>query len=141
MTCLEAVGKWLATNGKAIYDTDRINASWNVNANYTRRGNTIYIVQQFWPGHTPAAEWLTFFQPEPVIAIGGLKAKALSARLLKTGQAIQFTQDEWALRLTGLPMQAPDQPATVIEVECDAEPAIDHEAPRAHWPRYKVGVS
>jgi len=141
VSVLESVGKWLATNGKAIYDTDRINASWNVNANYTRRGNTLYIIQQFWPGHTPAAEWLSFFEPEPVIGIGGLKAKALSARILKTGQPIQFTQDEWALRLTGLPMQAPDQPATVIEVECDAEPAIDHEGPRSHWPRYKVGVS
>ena len=141
VSVLESVGKWLATNGQAIYGTDRIQASWNVNANYTRRGNTLYIVQQLWPGHTPAAEWLTFFQSEAVIAIGGLKPKALSARLLKTGQRVQFTQDEWALRLTGLPLQAPDQPSTVIEVECDAEPVIDHETPRAHWPRYKVGVS
>ena len=45
------------------------------------------------------------------------------------------------LLLLGIPLQAPDQPATVIEVECDAEPVIDHETPRAHWPRYKVGVS
>jgi hypothetical protein len=37
-------------------------------------------------------------------------------------------------------MQAPDQPATVIEVVCDAEPVIDHETPRAHWPRYKVDM-
>jgi alpha-L-fucosidase len=138
---LETVGKWLDTNGKAIYETERGDFSWNSNAQYTRRGNTLYIHQQYWPGHTPAAEALNFFQPEVVIAIGGLKAKAKSARLLKTGEAVQFTQDEWALRLTGLPIQAPDQPATVIEVECDAEPVIDHEGPRAHWPRYKVGVS
>jgi alpha-L-fucosidase len=138
---LEAVGKWLDTNGKAIYGTERGDFSWNSNAQYTRRGNTLYIHQQYWPGHSPAAEALTFFQPEVVIAIGGLKAKAKSARLLKTGEAVQFTQDEWTLRLTGLPIQAPDQPATVIEVECDAEPVIDHEGPRSHWPRYKVGVS
>jgi len=138
---LEAVGKWLDTNGKAIYGTDRGDFSWNTNAQYTRRGNTLYIHQQYWPGHTPAAETLIFFQPEVVIAIGGLKAKAKSARLLKTGEPVQFTQDEWALRLTGLPLAAPDQPATVIEVECDAEPVIDHEGPRSHWPRYKVGVS
>jgi len=137
---LEAVGKWLDTNGKAIYGTERGEFSWNVNANYTRRGNTLYIHQQFWPGHTPAAETLSFFQPEAVIAIGGLKVKAKSARLLKTGEAVQFTQDEWTLRLTGLPLIAPDQPATVIEVECDGEPAIDHETPRAHWTRYRVGV-
>jgi alpha-L-fucosidase len=141
VTVLETVGKWLDTNGKAIYGTERGEFSWNSNAQYTRRGNTLYIHQQYWPGHTPAAEALTFFQPEVVIGIGGLKAKAKSARLLKTGEPVQFTQDEWSLRLTGLPLKAPDQPATVIEVECDAEPAIDHESPRAHWPRYKVGVS
>lgn len=141
VTVLEAVGKWLDTNGTSIYDADRGNFSWNTNANYTRRGNTLYIHQHFWPGHTPAAEWLSFYQPEPVIAIGGLKPKALSAKLLKTGQPIKFTQDEFSLRLTGLPMQPPDQPATVIEVECDGEPVIDHEANRPLWPRYKVGIS
>ena len=101
----------------------------------------LYIHQQYWPGHTPAAEWLTFYQPEAVIAIAGLKPKVLSAKILKTGQHIPFTQDDLTLRLTGLPLQAPDQPATVIEVECDGEPIIDHNATRPLWPRYKVGVS
>jgi len=141
VTVLTEVGKWLQTNGKSIYETERGEFSWNVNANYTRSGNTLYIHQQYWPGHTPAAEGTEFFQPEAVIAIGGLKAKAKAARLLKTGEAVKFTQDEWGLRLTGLPVKAPDQPVTVIAVECDGEPAIDHEAPRAHWPRYKAGVS
>jgi len=141
VTCLEAVGRWLATNGKAIYPTEAGNLRASVNANYTRTGNTLYIHQQFWPGHTPAAEWLSFFQPQAVIAIGGLKPKVLSARILKTGQPIQFTQDEFAFRLTGLPLQPPDQPATVIEVECDSEPIVNHEAERPLWPRYRVGVS
>ena len=141
VTVLEAVGKWLDTNGKAVYGTERGSSGGNPNANYTRRGNTLYIHQQYWPGHTPAAEWLSFFQPETVIAIGGLKAKVKSARLLKTGQSVTFTQDELTLRLTGLPVQAPDQPATVIEVECDSEPHVDHEATRSLWPRMKVGIS
>ena len=67
--------------------------------------------------------------------------KALSARLLKTGQKVEFTQDEFSFRLTGLPLVAPDQLATVIEVECDGEPTIDHEVLRPLWPRYKVGIS
>jgi len=138
---LETVGKWLDINGKAIYGADRGNFSWNTNANYTRRGNTLYIHQHFWPGHTPAADWLSFYQPESVIAIGGLKPKVQSARILKTGENVRFTQDEFALRLTGLPLVAPDQPATVIEVECDGEPVIDHEAMRPLWPRYKAGIS
>ena len=141
VSVLETVGKWLQTNGQAIYGTERGSFSWNSNAGYTRRGNTLYIHQQYWPGHTPAAEGLEFFRPEAVIAIGGLKAKAKSAKLLKTGEAIKFTQDEFALRLTGFPIQAPDQPITVIAVECDAEPVIDHEAMRPLWPRYKVGIS
>jgi hypothetical protein len=36
---------------------------------------------------------------------------------------------------------APDQPATVIEVECDGEPSVDHAAMRPLWQRYKVGIS
>jgi alpha-L-fucosidase len=138
---LETVGKWLETNGSAVYGAERGDFSGNVNANYTRKGNTLYIHQQFWPGHTPAAEGLDFFRPEAVLAIGGLRAKAKSAKILKSGQTIQITQDEYALRLTGLPIQAPDQPVVVIEVECDGEPVIDHEAMRGLWPRYKVGVN
>ena len=101
------MGKWLDTNGKAIYGTERGQLGGNVNANYTRRGNTLYIHQHYWPGHTPAAEWLEFYKPEVVVAIGGLKPKALSARLLKTGQKVEFTQDEFAFRLTGLPLKPP----------------------------------
>jgi len=138
---LETVGRWLDTNGESIYGTERGQLGGNTNANYTRRGNTLYIHQHYWPGHTPAAEWLSFYRPEVVVAIGGLKAKAKSARLLKTGQKVDFTQDDFTLRLTGLPLQAPDQPATVIEVECETEPVIDHGAMRPLWPRYKVGIS
>ena len=94
-----------------------------------------------WPGHTPAAEWLDFYKPEVVVAIGGLKPKVLSAKVLKTGQKVEFTQDEFNFRLTGLPMHAPDQPATVIEVECDGEPTVDHGSMRPLWPRHKVGIS
>ena len=55
---LESVGQWLDGNGKSIYGTERGSYSWNSNANYTRRGTTLYIHQQYWPGDSPAAEWL-----------------------------------------------------------------------------------
>ena len=141
LAVLESVGKWMDTNGKSIYGTDRGQLGANVSGNFTRRGNTLYLHQHFWPGHTPAAEWLTFYQPEAVIAIGGLKPKVLSARLLKTGQKVEFTQDEFTLRLTGLPLKAPDQPATVIEIECDGEPTVDHGSMRPLWPRFKADIS
>ena len=141
LAVLESVGKWMDTNGKAIYGTDRGQLGANVSGNFTRRGNTLYLHQHFWPGHTPAAQWLNFYQPEAVIAIAGLKPKALSARLLKTGQKVEFTQDEFTLRLTGLPLKAPDQPATVIEIECDGEPTVDHGSMRPLWPRFKADIS
>lgn len=76
-----------------------------------------------------------------MVAIGGVRAKALSVRVLKTGQEIKFTQDGTSLRLTGLPAAAPDDPVTVLAVECDAPPVVDHHLIRPEWPRYKVGVS
>jgi len=138
---LEGVGKWLDGNGKSIYGSERGSFSWNTNATYTRRGNVLYIHQRYWPGETPASEWLPFFQPATVIAIGGIKTRVKSVRVLRSGESVRFTQDEFGLRLTGLPAQAPDHPATVFEVDCEGEPVIDHNAIRAMWPRYKVGIS
>ncbi len=138
---LDAVGKWMDTNGKTIYGSERGTLDADASCNYSRKGNTLYVHVYYWPGHTPAAEWLDFYKPEMVVAIGGLKPKVLSARVLKTGKKVEFTQDEFSFRLTGLPMIAPDQPATVIEVECDGEPIVDHAAMRPLWPRYKVGIS
>jgi alpha-L-fucosidase len=139
---LQAVGKWMDTNGKAIYETQRGSLKSIPNTNFTRNGNTLYVHQKNWPGVTPAAQWLSFFQPGVVIAIGGVKTKVKSARLLKTGEKVQFTQDDpLRLRLTGLPVEAPDTPTTVIEVECESEPIVDAWAMVPLWPRYKVGIS
>jgi len=138
---LEAVGKWLDTNGRAIYETERGDFRDNPNSNFTRRGNILYVHQKSWPGQTPAAEWLSFLQPGVVIAIGGVKPKVTAAKLLKTGEKVAFTQDEFFLRLSSLPVTAPDSPSTVIELQCDGEPAVDHGANRPLWPRYKSGIS
>ncbi len=138
---LETVGKWLDTNGKAIYQTQRGSLNATPNAYFTRDGNTLYIHQKYWPGVTPAAQWLSFFQPGVVVAIGGLKTKVKSAHLLKTGQNVPFTQDDhFYLRLTGLPVEAPDSPTTVIAVECEEEPIVDAWSMVPLWPRYKVGI-
>jgi alpha-L-fucosidase len=137
---LEKVGEWLNTNGKAIYGTDRGKFSFGTFAEYTRRGNTLYVHVYYWPSHTPAAQWLSFYQPETVVAIGGLNAKVKSARLLKTGAQVKFEQNDISVRFTGLPNDAPDDPMTVIEIECDSEPSIDHNSIRPEWKRYAVGT-
>jgi alpha-L-fucosidase len=139
---LDTVGKWLDTNGKAIYLTESGSLAAAPNKLFTRRGNTLYVIQKYWPGVTPAAQWLSFLQPGVVVAIGGMKTKVKSARLLKMGENVPFTQDDsFSLLLTGLPVEAPDSPATVIEVECEDEPVIDAWAMVPKWPRYKVGIS
>ena len=139
---LDTVGKWLDANGKAIYLTERGTLPGAPNTLFTRRDNTLYVLQKYWPGVTPAAQWLSFFQPGVVVAIGGLKTKVKSARLLKTGQNVPFTQNEpLSFRLTGLPVEAPDSPLSVIEVECESEPVLDAWGMVPLWPRYQVGIS
>jgi alpha-L-fucosidase len=137
---LETVGQWLDHNGPAIYGTERGDFRWGTFTNYTRRGNTLYIHVFNWPGNTPVQQWLTFYQPPSVIAIGGFKTKIRSAKMLKSGVPVKFEQDEFSARFTGLPAAAPDTPVSVIEVECESDPTINHESIRALWPRYGVGV-
>src|SRR6266481_6547585 len=124
---LQAVGKWTSQNGAAIYGTERNNFEGHVYANFTRRGNTAYAQVTNWPGDTPAEQWLTFYQPPSVISFGGWRTKVKSVRLLVGDKPLTFTQDDLSLKITGLPATAPDEPATVIAIECDGEPALSHE--------------
>ena len=43
--------------------------------NFTRRGNTLYMHVYYWPGHTPAAEWLDFYKPEVVVAFARVETQ------------------------------------------------------------------
>jgi alpha-L-fucosidase len=137
---LETVGQWLEKNGSAIYGTEVCQADRGRLTGYTRKGNTIYFHVHYWPGDTPAQQWLSFYQPPTVIAMGGFQTKVKSARFLVSGKPIKFEQDEFALRLTGLPAQPPDDSVTVIAIECEGEPIIDHLPVRKNRPRNKVGV-
>lgn len=138
---LETVGKWMDKNGPTIYESERCDAPWHPYLNYTRKGKTLYIHVHFWPGTTPAAEWLSFFRPQSGVAIGGLRTKVLSAKLFVSGKKVNFRQDNISVQFTGLPIEAPDQPVTVIEAECESEPIFDDLYVREHRKRYKVGVS
>jgi alpha-L-fucosidase len=138
---LEAAGQWLNENGEAIYGTQGdASISFGNYTSFTRKGNTLYIHVYFWPADTPAAEWLSFFRPRMVVAVGGVRAKVLSAKLLKTGQKLSFTQDAFSFRVTELPEQPPDEPITVIACECDRPPVVDHHAIRSEWPRFSIGI-
>ena len=137
---LTEVGEWMDKNGSAIYQSDRCQSDWHVYANYTRKGNTLYLHIYHWPGETPASSWLEFYNPPSVIAIGGLRAKVKSARLFASGKPVAFEQGDQYVRFTGLPIAAPDSPVTVLAIECDAEPVVDHEDVRKFRKREGVGV-
>lgn len=137
---LSEVGRWMDKNGPAIYESEPCHAGWHTYADYTRKGNTLYIHIQFWPGDTPASDWLEFFKPPTVVAVGGLRAKVKSARLFASGKKIDFQQDDVSVRFTGLPTEAPDDPITVIAVECDSEPVIDSSYVRKERKREGVGT-
>jgi alpha-L-fucosidase len=108
---LETVGAWMSKNGDAIYASELCQPRRSAYAMFTRTGRTLYMHIHAWPGDTAT--------------IAGLLVPVKSARLVATGQAVQFQQDTLRVRLTGLPRQPVDSPMTTIAIECDAEPRQD----------------
>jgi alpha-L-fucosidase len=118
------VGKWMERNGASIYQSEKTQPRHSNFASFTRKGNTLYMHVHFWPGET--------------VALGGLTNRVQSARLLAGGKAVKFQQEEFRVRFTGLPENAPDDPVTTIAIECDGEPNQDMNWIRRDRPRLKV---
>jgi len=137
---LTEVGKWMDKNGATIYESETCKARGHVYASYTRKGNTLYMHIHNWPGRTLASNWLEFFNPPCVVAIGGLRAKVISARLFASGKPVTFEQGDQYVRFTGLPIEAPDSPVTTLAIECDSEPAIEGSDVRKFRKREGVGI-
>ena len=121
---LTEVGNWMATNGQTIHESDLCQPRRSNYASFTRKGNTLYMHVHFWPGD--------------YVAISGLRNKVTSAHLLKTGAPVQFTQDDWRVKFTGLAANPPDSPVTTIAIECDSEPHQDTDHVRREKPRAGV---
>jgi alpha-L-fucosidase len=137
---LAEVGRWMEKNGSTIYQSEPCHAEDHPYAEFTRKGNTLYIHVHFWPEKTPASAWLNFFTPPAVVAVGGLRTKIKSARLFASGKPVAFAQDDISVRFTGLPAVAPDSPVTVIAAECESEPTIDGTYVRKERKREGVGM-
>ena len=118
---LTTVGEWMARNGQAIYGADRCQPTRSAYSNYTRKGNALFVHVRYWPGDT--------------VTVTGMRTKALGARLLASGAPVRIEQDDFRLRMTGLPAEAPDSPFTTIAVECDGEPKQDNIFVRRQKPR------
>ena len=65
MRILTAVGKWMARNGETIYKSETCQPRRSNYAEFTRKGNTLYMHVHFWPGST--------------VTLGGLQNKVKSA--------------------------------------------------------------
>jgi alpha-L-fucosidase len=121
---LREVGDWMAVNGHTIYESDPCQVRRSNYASFTRVGNTLYMHIHFWPGE--------------YVAISGLMTKVKAAKLLKTGESVNFKQDEFRVRFTDLPTEAPDYPVTTIAIECESEPRQDTDFVRKNKPRMGV---
>lgn len=121
---LAEVGQWMSRNGEAIYGADRCQVRHSEFANFTRKGNTLYMHVHFWPGDT--------------VALAGLQTAVKSARLFASGQSIKFEQDRFRVRFMGLPNEAPDHPVTTLAIECESEPLQDTGFVRRERPRNGV---
>jgi alpha-L-fucosidase len=119
-----SVGKWLARNGATIYQSEKCQPARSNYASFTRKGNTLYMHVYYWPGET--------------VSLGGLRNQVKSVRLFAGGQEVKFDQDNFRVRMTGLPEKAPDDPATTIAIECDGEPKQDTDYVRKERPRNKA---
>jgi alpha-L-fucosidase len=121
---LREVGDWMAANGHSIYESEQCQVRRSNYASFTRIGDTLYMHVHFWPGE--------------YVAISGLMTKVRSATLVKSGESVPFSQDEFRVRFTDLPAEAPDYPVTTIAIECESVPKQNTDFVRTNKPRMGV---
>jgi alpha-L-fucosidase len=106
---LQAMGKWLRTNGEAIYATEAGPLyplpTWGRSTMKTnaKGGTTLYVHVWNWP-------------PDGKLLLAGIKQPVLSGRLLAGGAAVTAANTADGLLLT-LPGAAPDPDVSVAAVE------------------------
>jgi alpha-L-fucosidase len=109
---LGIVSGWLKRNGAAIYTaTDPMHSDIQLAGEFTRNGNIAYLHVTRWPGE--------------VLVLGGFKTR-VQCVCLSDGTDVQFEQTGDRLAMRDLPILAPDDPVTVIEIECEGEPVFLH---------------
>lgn len=108
---LQQMGAWLRRNGESIYgevQRPALEGMMNVGGSWTVKGNTAYLHVHAWPG--------------ACATLGGFRSKVLSARILGSRKKVKVRQEGERVFLTGLPPKAPEQPITVLALECDEVP-------------------
>jgi alpha-L-fucosidase len=117
---LTTVGTWMSQHGETIYQSDNCQPRRGNYVTYTRKGNTLFAHVYYWPGST--------------VVIGNLLNKVKSVRMHGSNQPVRFEQDDFRIRLLGLPRRPPEF-VTTFSLELDGEPRQNHEAKRGEKPR------
>ncbi|MDT8390181.1 MAG: alpha-L-fucosidase [Lentisphaeria bacterium] len=115
---LDTIGKWLARNGEAFFGTrtdpvtghERQGACYHYGI-FTNKGTTSYLT--------------LFFYPRDYLIVskvgGGLKC----ASILSTGQELTIERlRNQRYKISGLPAEMPDDPATVVKMEFETTPCL-----------------
>ncbi|MGC8882907.1 MAG: alpha-L-fucosidase [Bryobacteraceae bacterium] len=118
VTRLRAIGRWLHTNGEAIYATaaspfERMSFFGRA----TTKGHTLYLHVFEWPA-------------EGRLRVAGLKNQVHRARLLADPQRRLKALRDGPDVVLELPGEAPDEIASVIALELDGEPVTEPFANR-----------
>jgi alpha-L-fucosidase len=91
---LTTVGDWMNKNGATIRESDHCQPRRGNYLSFTCKGNTLYAHVHYWPGET--------------VVIGNLLNKVSAVKLFAIDEPVKFEQDDFRVRLTGLPKKAPD---------------------------------
>jgi alpha-L-fucosidase len=117
---LKSIGKWLRTNGEAIYGSQRCALKNGMIGLWTSNGRTAYLCVFRWPGR------------EAVIPLVGSKVR--SATLLATGEPVEHrVEHNGRLVLSGLPKKPPHPSVSVVKVEFGGRLKTMPETDRAAW--------
>ncbi len=122
VSILTDVGRWMDAYAPLIHaPVDVCKVKRGQFSDFIERGNKLQIMIQFWPGSE--------------VSIGGLKTKAVSAKLFGSSKPVKFDQDDFRLRFTGLPEAAPNSMVSVLEVEFEKPPEQDNLGVRRNQKR------
>lgn len=110
---LEALGRWMKTGGESIYGTQAsplADTPWGrcTQKKLEGRRTRLYLHVFNWP-------------QDGVLTVAGLKNKPVAAGILGGGER-ETSAAEGAIRISGLPAEAPDKIATVITVDIQGQP-------------------
>lgn len=109
VTRLAEVGKWMDKYGESIYGTERMRV---------KKPDWGYCTQKILPEGRTKVYIQVIDWPEDGNLLFRIYENAVSARLLDSGKPVQFKNTHDGIYLT-LPKEAPDEIASVIELEFD----------------------